>query len=165
MSDIEEKLWEYIDGTCTPAGREAVEKLIAGNESYRRKYEELLAFNREISTGMELDEPPMAFTYNVMDAIRTEYATQKPLKTQINKSLVGLISGFFMLTLIITLIMVLVNFNWSASSIAGPHPTNLPDFKKLLGAGVIKAFLFFDTVLLLFLLDRSLHFRKFQGQA
>ena len=39
MSSIEEKLWEYIDGTCTAAEREAVEKMIAGDEIYRQKYE------------------------------------------------------------------------------------------------------------------------------
>jgi anti-sigma factor RsiW len=76
MSSIEEKLWNYIDGTCTPDEQEAIARLIAQDEIYRRKYNELLKLNAEFAA-IELDEPPMAFTYNVMEAIRTENAQQQ----------------------------------------------------------------------------------------
>ena len=75
--------------------QKAIDMLIAQDEVYRRKYEELLALNQEFSK-MELDEPPMAFTYNVMEAIRAEHA-QQPLKAGINKRIIKGISGFFII--------------------------------------------------------------------
>ena len=73
MNPIEEKLWSYIDGSCTEDERAAISRLIASDEVYRLKYQELLAFERELSA-MELDEPSMGFTYKVMESIRTEHA-------------------------------------------------------------------------------------------
>ncbi|MDB5130998.1 MAG: hypothetical protein JWR02_747, partial [Mucilaginibacter sp.] len=86
MNNIEEKLWEYIDDRCTPDERAAISALIAGDEPVRFKYNQLLSLNQEFSA-MELDEPPMAFTYNVMEGIRTGEA-QKPLKAAINKHII-----------------------------------------------------------------------------
>lgn len=164
MSSIEEKLWEYIDGTCTAANREAIEKLIATDENYRHKYEELLAFNKEMAAGIELDEPPMAFTYNVMETIRTDYATQQPLKTRVSKSLIWVIGGFFIISLTAMLVAVLASLNWSADGTVAPNITHLPDLKNLLSGATLKVFLFFDTVLLLFLLDRFMRQRIFHKQ-
>ncbi|GAA4091978.1 hypothetical protein [Mucilaginibacter panaciglaebae] len=157
MSSIEEKLWEYIDGTCTPAEREAIDQLITCDEHYRHKYQELLAFNQEMATDMELDEPPMAFTYHVMETVRTEYATQHPLKTRVNKSLIGVIGGFFIVSIIAMLVLVLASLDWSAGGQFASNSTHLPDFKNLIGGTTLKIFLFFDTILLLYLADRLLH--------
>jgi uncharacterized membrane protein YidH (DUF202 family) len=154
MSSIEEKLWDYIDSTCTAAEREAIERSIANDENYRQKYEELLVFNREISADIELDEPPMGFTYNVMEAIRTDYAAQHPLKTRVNKNIMRVIGGFFIVTLLAMLAMVLGSLHWSGGAQAAQNTTHLPDFKNLLTGNTLKAFLFFDTVLLLFLVNR-----------
>jgi len=98
MNNIEEILWNYIDGNCTADEQKAISDLIAGDEAYRIKYNELLNLNKAFA-GMELDEPPMAFTYNVMETIRTEYA-QKPLKAAINKRIIRGISIFFVLTIV-----------------------------------------------------------------
>src|ERR1700733_12773064 len=104
MNNIDEKLWEYIDGKCTADEQKTISSLIAGDESFRLKNEELLALNNYFSA-MELDEPPMAFTYNVIEAIRTEQA-QQPLKAAINKRIIRGISIFFIATLAILLILI-----------------------------------------------------------
>jgi len=105
MNTIEERLWNYIDGTCSEVDRKAVDILIAQDEVYRRKYQELLALNQAFSK-MELDEPSMAFTYNVMEAIRAEHA-QQPLKAGINKRIIKSISGFFIVSIALLLIMAI----------------------------------------------------------
>jgi hypothetical protein len=156
MSSIEEKLWEYIDGTCTAAEREAVEKLIADNDIYRQKYEELLAFNKAISADIELDEPTMAFTYNVMDAIRTDYAIQHPLKTRVNKTLIWVICGLFTVILLLAFVIFLTSLNWQTD--VNMHANDL-HFMIFKGGDVWQAFLFFDTILLLFVLNRFLRNR------
>ena len=47
MSNMEEKLWDYIDGSCPPGEQKAIALLIEQDEVYRRKYEELLRLNAE----------------------------------------------------------------------------------------------------------------------
>jgi hypothetical protein len=162
MSSIEEKLWNYIDGSCTPEEQEALSLLIAQDEVYRRKYEELVQLNAEFST-IELDEPPMAFTYNVMETIRTEYA-QQPLKAAINKRIIRGIGLFFVITISAILIFALANIHWSAGT-AASHiaPDLLPKFKGLLTGPAMQVFLFFDVVLGLYLLDGYLR-RKANGR-
>jgi len=153
MNTIEEKLWNYIDGTCSDEERKAINILIAQDELYRRKYEELLALNQEFSK-MEPDEPPMAFTYNVMEAIRAEHA-QQPLKAGINKRIIKSISGFFIVSIALLLIYMLSTVHLTPVNISGHIPDNLrlPDIKNYLSKPMLEGFLFFDIVLGLFLFD------------
>jgi len=153
MNTIEEKLWNYIDGTCSDEERKAINILIAQDEVYRRKYEELLALNQEFSK-MEPDEPPMAFTYNVMEAIRAEHA-QQPLKAGINKRVIKSISGFFIVSIALLLIYMLSTVHLTPVNISGHIPDNLrlPDIKNYLSKPMLEGFLFFDIVLGLFLFD------------
>src|SRR5476649_2374263 len=111
MNNIEETLWNNIDGACTPDEQKAISALIARDEDYRLKYLELLKLNKEFSA-IELDEPPMAFTYNVMETIRAEHA-QQPLKAAIDKRIIRGISIFFGFTISVLLIVVLSSIHWS----------------------------------------------------
>lgn len=157
MSSMEEKLWNYIDGSCTPEEQKAIAMLIEQDEVYRRKYEELLLLNAEFSA-IELDEPPMAFTYNVMEAIRTENARQ-PLKAAINKRIIKGIGFFFVFTISAILIYILANINWSSGT-ADVHvqvPSSIfVTLKNVISGPAMQVFLFFDVVLGLYLLDSYL---------
>ena len=130
MNTIEEKLWNYIDGTCSDEERKAIDILIGQDEVYRRKYEQLLALNKEFSK-MEPDEPPMAFTYNVMEAIRAEHA-QQPLKAGINKRIIKGISGFFIVSIALLLILAISNVHIGTANISVhlPDRLRLPDIKN-----------------------------------
>jgi hypothetical protein len=156
MNNIEEILWNYIDGHCTADEQKTISALIAHDEDYKHKYQELLTLNKEFSA-MELDEPPMAFTYNVLEAIRTEQA-QKPLKAAINKRIIWGISTFFILTISALLIYALASINWSADavSVKVPNGLKMPDITK----PVMEGFLFFDVILGLFLFDAYLNNKK-----
>ncbi|WP_295721105.1 hypothetical protein [Mucilaginibacter sp.] len=158
MNTIEEKLWNYIDGTCTPAEQDAIARLIEQDEVYSQKYQELLLLNQEFAS-MELDEPSMAFTYNVMETIRTENARQ-PLKAAIDKRIIIGVGAFFVFTILALLIFTIANTHFSFP--AGNVKVNLPAGIKLPSAGsifssqVFKWFLVFDVVLALFLTDSYL---------
>jgi hypothetical protein len=153
MSNIEEKIWDYIDGNCTADEQKAISRLIASDEAYRFKYEELLTLNKQLSA-MELDEPPMAFTYNVIEAIRTEQA-QQPLKATVNKRIIRGIGLFFVLTITALLAFIIANVNWPSVS-ASAADIKLPAINNYLTKPVIEGFLFFDVVLGLFLFDHYL---------
>ncbi len=157
MNSIEEKLWSYIDGTCTANERAAIDVLLADNEEYQQTYLQLLALNREIA-GMELEEPSMAFTYKVMENIRTEHARQ-PLKTRINNNIIKFIGGFFIIIIAAMLIMVLASINWSAAGQVSVPVFKMPDISAITNSWIFKGLMFFDVVLLLFVADGLLHRR------
>jgi len=167
MNNIEETLWNYIDGTCSADEQNAISKLIAGDEGVRLKYQELLTLNKEFST-MELDEPSMAFTYNVIEAIRTEQA-QVPLKATFNKRIIMGIALFFVITLTGFIIFAFTNMDFTSMGSADigvkvPANFKLPEVSTHFSKPLVEGFMFFDVVLGLFLFDAWLR-RKKQAQA
>jgi hypothetical protein len=165
MNNIEEQLWNYIDGTCTADEQQTISALIAQDEAYRVKYKELLLLNKEFET-IELDEPPMAFTYNVMEGIRAEHARQ-PLKAAPNKRIIIGISIFFLVTLVCLLVYTLANINLPAADIKVTVPVKLkvPELSNYMTKPVVQAFFFIDVILGLFLFDGYLRNKKFAKQA
>lgn len=163
MNRVTEQLWNYIDGTCTPEEREAISILIAQDEVYKREYEELLALNTEFST-FELEEPPMAFTYNVMEAIRAEEKVV-PLKATINKQIIRGIAALFVLSITALVIFALASVKWTSGSgisISVPADFKLPsiNFKSYLNGGILQGFLFIDLIFGMFLFDAYLRKRN-----
>ncbi len=163
MNNIEEKLWNYIDGTCTADEQSAISKLIASDEAVRLKYHELLALNTEFAT-MELDEPSMAFTYNVIEAIRTEQA-QAPLKAAINKRIIMGIALFFVVTLTGFLVFAFTKIDFASLgsvNIGVKVPANfkMPEVSTHFSKPLVEGFMFFDVVLGLFLFDAYLRRKK-----
>lgn len=166
MNNIEEQLWNYLDGSCSAQEQETISHLIATDKLYQQKYEELLAFSKELET-IELDAPPMAFTYNVMEAIRTEEAS-RPLKAAIDTRIIKGIAAFFIVSLLALLGIALANTNWhatSGSSVQIPTDFHLPVIKNYFNSGLLKGFLFFDLVLGLYLFDGYLRKRSTQQEA
>jgi len=165
MNNIEEKLWDYVDGNCTADEQNAISTRIANDEAFRLKYEEILALNMEFSA-MELEEPAMAFTYNVMEAIRTEEAS-KPLKSVINKRIILIITLFFLVTIVSLLVYTLWGINWfSAANSLGNYPAiKLPGPGNYITKPIKEGFLFLDLVLVLFLIDNYLNKRRYLKQA
>jgi hypothetical protein len=154
MNTIEEKLWEYIDGTCSAEEREAISLLIERDELYSQKYEELMSLDAGLAD-IELDEPSMAFTYNVMETIRTENAME-PLKATVNKKIIGGIGLFFVFTIAALLVFTLTQINWSAGSSSPAINFSLPKVPDHFSSTAIYAFVFIDLILGLFLLDNFL---------
>ena len=161
MNTVEEKLWNYIDGSCPAEEQEAIRLLIEQDEVYRRKYQELLLLNKEFAA-MELDEPPMAFTYNVMEGIRNENALN-PLKARVDKRIIRGIGLFFVLTISVMLIIALSSIHWSTAA-AGSTATKfeLPNLSHYFTGPAMQIFLFFDVVLALYLGDSYLRKKRMQ---
>ncbi len=159
MNSIEETLWNYIDGNCTPDEQKAVSVLIEQDEAYRKKYNELLALNQEFAA-MEFDEPPMAFTYNVMEAVRAEEAL-KPLKAAINKKVIRTISIFFIFMLSVSLVFVLANIHLTSGGDTATlaEKFRLPNIKSYITPPMIEGFLFLDVILALYMFDAFLRKR------
>ena len=165
MNSIEEILWNYIDGSCTPEEQNIVKTLIAEDEAYRLKYQELLSLNKEFMA-IELDEPSMAFTYKVMEGIRAENALV-PLKARINKKIIIGIAIFFVVTLVAMLGMVFASVNWSAVSapVKLTYSVKMPSIDAGKTKIAVEGFVFFDVILALYLLDGYLRKKASARQA
>jgi hypothetical protein len=153
MNSIEEKLWNYIDGTCTNEEYEAITLLIEQDEVYKNKYHELLQLNLEIAA-MEPDEPSMSFTYKVMESIRTEQAAQ-PLKASINPRIIIFISAFFLLTIAGILIFMLstIHLSSTGNNQIASFKVDLPQINNLFNTVTVKTFLILEIIVGLFLFD------------
>jgi hypothetical protein len=108
---------------------------------------------------MELDEPSMGFGYKVMEAIRNQNA-MKPLKAAVDQRIIKGIAAFFVFSIATLLIFALTQVNWSAGtgssavlSSLSKVDVKMPHIESILNGTVIKAFVLFDIVLGLFLLD------------
>jgi hypothetical protein len=112
QQNMEERLWEYIDGACPPEDRLFIEQLIADNQEWRAKYQELLELQDLMAHHLELDEPSMRFTQNIMEAIGKEHIAPA-VKTYINKRIIWGIAGFFIVSIIGLLIAGLLQVNWT----------------------------------------------------
>lgn len=167
MNSIEEKLWNYIDGNGTPAQRQAIALLIEQDEEYRRIYNELTAFDADFA-GLELDEPPMAFTYNVMEQIRAEQTqkTFKPLKAAVDKRIMMGIAWFFIITIGTLVIFALLQADWKTNALGLKLPEMkmpqiaLPSLSKWVSVPLVQGFLFFDAILAVYLVDNWLRNKK-----
>jgi len=85
-TEIEERLWNYIDGTSAAGERTAIEQLLQSNAEWKAKYHELLEVN-ELLRSSELEAPSMRFTKNVMEEISRLHIAPAT-KTYINNRII-----------------------------------------------------------------------------
>lgn len=169
---MEERLWEYIDGACAPEERLFIEQLVANNAEWREKYQELLEVHQLLGNNLELDEPSMRFTQNVMEQISQLHITPAA-RTYINKRIIHGIAAFFVLTILGLFIYGLGFVHWSqgtGSSIIPPNsfdkihidkiPINKIDFSKVMNSPAMYIFMMVNAVLGLVCLDMYLNGRK-----
>ena len=103
---------------------------------------------------MELDEPSMSFTRNVMDKIAT-MPVPGGIKSLIDKRIIYGIGGFFLVSIVMLLAMVFNEVNW-----ASPVNEALPEFKwpqvdysSYINSTYLRIFFFADLILGLYILD------------
>jgi hypothetical protein len=163
--NMEERLWEYIDGACAAADRLFIEQLIADNQEWRTKYQELLELQDLMAHHLELDEPSMRFTQNIMEAIGKEHIAPAA-KTYINKRIIWSVAGFFLVSIIGILIAGFAQVNWSTggtdSSLININKINLDkiDTSKFFNNTYTSIFMMINAVLGLVFFDLYLRRRK-----
>lgn len=163
--NMDERLWDYIDGLSSPDEKSFVEELIATNAAWRAKYTELLDTHQLMQEHLQLDEPSMRFTQNVMEEISRLHITPAT-KTYINKKIIWGIGLFFL-----TLIIAMVGYGLSQVDWTSGGNTELPinmnniemdkvNWSKLFNNNYTTAFIMINTILGLMLLDMYLGKKK-----
>jgi len=152
MTKQEEQLWNYIDGFCTLEERAEIEKKLGTNQSLADLYKQLLAVNEQLNTHLEIDEPSMSFTRNVMEQVQHEIAPVA-LKTKIDRRIIYAIGGFFAVMLIGILVYA---FATATPDFTLKAPTVRFDLNIEISPAVLWTALFANAVLLLIYLDSYL---------
>jgi len=161
---IEERLWEYIDGLCSAEDRLFIDELIATNQEWKTKYSELLELQNLLSHQLELDEPSMRFTQNIMEAI-SKHHIAPAAKSYINKKIVWGIAGFFICSIIGLFIAGIAQMEWPASTTPDAPWFDLSklsnvNFGSFFNNTYTTIFMMINVVLGLVLLDMYLNRKK-----
>ena len=156
---MEDRLWNYIDGLGDDAENSAIENLLATQLEWKNKYRELLEVHALMSHS-ELEEPSLRFTKNVMEQI-ARYQVAPATRNYINNHIIWGIGGFFVLMVLGFLVYGFGQINWSQGSSPGwmsqYHLDKKMDWSKMLNPTFTSVFLLINVVLGLVLLDMYLH--------
>jgi len=166
---MELRLWDYIDGHCSPSEKSAIEELLATNREWQQKHRELLNIQQLLSSS-ELEAPSMRFTKNVMEEI-ARYHVAPATKTYVNKNVIRGIGAFFVTMILGMLTFMITQFRWTSST-SGPDSLNQSidkigisrldslNYSKLFNSTYISVFMLIAIISGLMLLDMYLQQRK-----
>ncbi len=151
--NMEEQLWNFIDGTGPANEKSTIEKLLETDAGWKAKYHELVAVN-EMLKSSELEAPSLRFSRNVMEEIAKLHISPAT-KSYINKRIIwGL--GFFFITLIVGfLIYGFAQVDWTLPTSENSVTKSISkiDFSKFFNSTLVNVFMMINIVLVLFLLD------------
>ena len=161
ISELEIRLWEYIDGSSNEQERSTIEKLIAENAEWKAKYQELLEVHQSIHL-VELEQPSLRFTKNVMEEIGRVYIAPAA-KQYINTKIVWGIGIFFITVIVSFLAYGFAQIDWSSDPGVKSDLIDKvveADYSKMFNNTFVNVFMMLNVVLGLMLFDRYLNNKK-----
>ena len=157
--NIEERLWNYIDGTVAAYEKTVIEKLLETDTAWKAKYHELLEIHQLVQSS-ELDAPSLRFSKNVMEEIAKLHIAPAT-KSYINKKIIWAL-GFFFIALFIGFLIYgfgQMNFNSGEETTLSKN-LNKVDLSKFFSNTWVNVFMMINVVLGLFLLDNFLSAKR-----
>jgi hypothetical protein len=161
LKNMEERLWDFIDGLSTPDERTEIKRLLETNPVWQKAYSSMTDMNtlfRETS----LEEPSMRFSKNVMEEI-AKYKIAPATKSYVNKKIIYSIGGFFMLLIGGMLAYLFTQIDYTQPGTIS-MPENMPEmnfeWSAYINSTTLNIFLMIDAVLGLMLLDKYLNKKK-----
>lgn len=152
---IEERLWNFIDGTASADEKTVIEQLLQQDAEWKAKYSELLEINKLLQAS-ELEAPSLRFSKNVMEDI-SKLHIAPAAKTYINKKIIWGIGIFFIAMFIGFLI-----YGFGQMAFTGGEESKVSkeiskfDMSKFFNNNWINAFMMINVVIGLVLLDNFL---------
>jgi len=160
MNNLEQRIWDYLDGTGTDEERELIKKLIGSDPEFRALYKELGSIHLSVSS-LDLDEPSMSFSRNVMEKIQLE-PVPGSVKSLIDKRVIYGITAFFLITITALLGVIFYQIDWTQQSGLDMPEYKLPEFdtSNYINSTTINIFFFTDIIIALYLFDEFLSKRQ-----
>jgi hypothetical protein len=159
QQSIEERLWEYIDGTCSAQEKSTIDKFLQENEQWKLVFEELMDIQQMLASS-ELEQPSLRFAKNVVEKIPSFNISPIP-KKYINKKIIWAIGAIFITLITGFLIYGFAQIDWTSTT-----KTNFPidfskiNFSKYFNNTYASIFMMINVVLGLMLLDRFVASKK-----
>ena len=158
-NNIDDRLWEYIDGQSSIEEKSSIDKLIETNKQWKEKYHELLELHQLVQSST-LEEPSLRFTKNVMEEI-AKYQIAPATKAYINNKIIWGIGIFFITLVVGFLIYGFGQVDWNAAGNEKlPIDISKVDYSKFFNNTYVNVFMMINVVLGLMLLDRYLAAKK-----
>ena len=159
--EIEMMLWEYMDGSCTMADMQRISILVERDEVWKQKYKELHALHTGIANNMQLEQPSLRFTKNVMEAVAAVHIAPAT-KKYINKGIIRGIAAFFIITITAFLGYAIATANWGVDGTSFTSKFNLNRFNpsSLFNSSAFTVIIAINVALGLILLDSFLRRKK-----
>lgn len=107
--DIEQQIWEYLDGTCSAVDRQRIGRLISEDAQWKELYTELSALNTELGTALNIEEAPLLLSQKVISQIE-----QQPIIKKSPSALtwaIRAIAAFFIISIGLLLVDSLSNYD------------------------------------------------------
>lgn len=155
-------LWNYIDSHLNKDETSFVENLLKTDAAWKAKYDDLLDVHTLMLESIELDQPSMRFTQNVMEEISKLYITPAT-RNYINKNVIWGIGIFFLTTIAGLLAYGFGQTNWSNTTpLPGMDKLDMSkvDWSKFYNNSYTNIFIMVNIVLGLMLLDMYLTNKK-----
>lgn len=152
QQNIEERLWNFIDGNVSTEEKTVIEQLLESNAEWKEKYQDLLHINTLLMSG-DLEAPSLRFSKNVMEEI-AKFQIAPATKSYINNKIIWGI-GFFFIALLVGFLI----YGFTQMTFTGGEESsltkNLPkvDFSKFFNNSWVNAFMMINVVIGLVLLD------------
>ena len=154
---MEMELWEYIDGLCNEADRQRIAALINTDKQWQLKFEEINEVNLSLASAMEMEQPSMRFTKNVMEAV-ANVNIAPATKKYVNNSIVKGIAAFFIISIVSLLGYGLASAKWSNKPLGISDKLNIPKvdlspyfnssfFNIIIGINVVLGLVILDLVM------------------
>jgi len=153
MNIVEQHVWEYLDGTCSEQDHKKIEHLIENDPVYKAAYAELQVLHLDLSQ-IDLEEPSMSFTRNVMEKVAAAPAPGS-IRSLVDKRIIYSIAAFFALSMMMMLVFALSQIDWSqpASSVLPEYEIPKVNYLSFMDGTFFRMFLFADLILGLYFLD------------
>jgi len=159
--EIEMHIWEYLDGTCPVADMQRISILIERDNTWKEKYNELSALHKGLAKNMELEQPSLRFTQNVMEAVAKAHAAPAT-KQYINKGIIRGIAAVFIVMLTTIFGYALANLKGSSSISPSKARFAIPDISSLFNSTIFNVVMAVNVVIGLVLLDALLTRKRSQ---
>jgi hypothetical protein len=161
LKNMEERLWDFIDGSSSPAEKETISHLLETNPAWQKAYAAMMDMNA-LFRETNLEEPSMRFSKNVMEEI-AKHTIAPSTKSYVNKKIIYSIGGFFLILIggMLAYLFTQIDYSQQGSiSIPSSLPKMNTDWSFLGKSTSLNIFLIIDTVLGLFLIDKFLQNKK-----
>jgi hypothetical protein len=160
---MEERLWEFIDGSINEHEKVSVKVLLNSSTEWQQKYQELLAVHQLLNS-LETEQPSLRFTQDVMESI-TNFQIAPATKSYIDKRIIYGIAGFFVTMIVGLLVYCFGKINWQAEPGAiGPIDFSRINWSQLFNNTYTNIFMMINVVLALMMLDKYLENKKEKGK-